>query len=350
MKMQIVNYYSLLNGVLPDGTNPNNSISINKCSDWSMIDNVGVEHTLSGYPYMDWIDGWKKGIEPDPYCLSWNDYNDGEGNISSGLFNKYWRVAYEKMNGGAVLRTAYFNLTAIDIANFDYRDLIHITINNVSTYWTINKIIDYNPTNVELTKVELLEWKQAPDFATKRKDRSSEMSEFSERRIEQRQEAIKRTNTDGVVIENNSGNRASGTGVALGRGVVANNNQTVIGSYNDPNSTDVFQVGAGTSEDDRRTAFSISSRGEVKIGGGEIYVEEEDGTIHDLIVKKEAKLELTDSYTSDSTSLVENTNTDIEKLYLSKEKENTLPGRYNRPKTKQNTNEELSDVIKKKNK
>jgi len=354
MKLQIVNYYSLLNGVHQDGSNPNlasggNGLSINKCTNYNFKDDSGSPNDLEFYPYMDWIDGWKKGIEEDPYCLSWNDYNDGYGNISSGLFEKYWRVAYEKMNGGSVLRTAFLNLTAIDIANFDYRDLIHLTIDNVSTYWTVNKIIDYNPNKNILTKVELLEWKQAVDFATRRNESTSTMNETQERRLQQEDSVIKRTNNDGVTIENNSGNIASGTGVALGRGVVANNNQTVLGSFNDPNSTDIFQVGAGTSEDDRRTAFSISSQGEIKIGGGEIYVEEEDGTIHDLIVKKEATLQLDNNYTSNSSSLVENNNTDIDKLYLSKPKEYKLEEHKSYQKIKKKTEQEYKDVIKKKN-
>ena len=49
------------------------------------------------------------------------------------------------------------NLNAVDIAAFDYKDLIHITIDNVSTYWTVNKIVDYKPNQNVLTKVELLE-------------------------------------------------------------------------------------------------------------------------------------------------------------------------------------------------
>lgn len=346
MKMQIVNYYSLLNGVQEDGSNPQNNLSVNECSGWDFIDDAGQKNHLQFYPYMDWIDGWKKGIAEDPFCLSWNNYNDGEGNTSKGLFEKYWRVAYEKMNGGSALRTAFINLTAVDIANFDYRDLIHILIDNVSTYWTVNKIIDYNPNRSELTKVELLEWKQAVDFSSRVSRSNSQMNEFSEKRFEQKQSAIKRTESNGVVIENDSGNTSSGTGVALGRGVVANNNQTVIGSYNDPNSSDVFQVGSGTSEQDRRTAFSISSKGEVKIGGGEIYVEEEDGTIHDLIVKKDV-ITREINYSGD---MIENSDTDIEKLYLNKEKEYKLQEQENRKRINNKTSETLNDVFKKKNK
>ncbi len=346
MKLQIVNYYSLLNGVRQDGTNPVGNISVNECSPYVFKDDQGSSHLLTAYPYMDWIDGWKKGIESDPYCLSWNNYNDGEGNTSFGLFEKYWRVAYEKMNGGSVLRTAFINLSAVDIAEFDYRDLIHFTIDNVSTYWTVNRIIDFNPNKRELTKVELLEWKQSPDFASKPRNSGSEMLEFSEKRIEQEETAIRKNNDNGVTIENDSGNRSSGTGVALGRGVVANNNQTVIGSFNDPNSTDVFQVGAGTSENDRRTAFSINSQGEVKIGGGEIYVEEEDGTIHDLIVKKNTVTREVDY----DGNMIENSETDIDKLYLTKPQEYRIKQNNIYKKIEKKTTDELRDAQIKKNK
>ena len=199
------------------------------------------------------------------------------------------------MNGGSALRTCKMNLNAVDIAAFDYKDLIHITIDNVSTYWTVNKIVDYKPTQNVLTKVELLEWKESVDFGKRRNEGFGEArlgyqnnleSDPGDEIMQHDKSVILRNENDGVLLHNNSNNSSQGTGVALGRGVVANNNQTILGQYNDPNTTDIFQIGTGKGPGDRQTAFSISESGVVQIGeGDDIFVEEVDGTIHDLVIK-----------------------------------------------------------------
>tara|TARA_R110000824_G_scaffold72595_2_gene185181 strand:- start:3643 stop:7350 length:3708 start_codon:yes stop_codon:yes gene_type:complete len=129
------------------------------CADWDFVRSNGAIWTFVGYPYMDWIDGWRQGISIDPYNLSWGDHDDGKGHVSPGLFSKYWSHAFDRMSGGATTRTCKMNLTAGDIARFDYRDLIHIKIDSVSTYWTVQAIKDYKPNKKELTTVELIEWK-----------------------------------------------------------------------------------------------------------------------------------------------------------------------------------------------
>ena len=144
---------------------------------------------------------------------------------------------------------------------------------------------------------------------------------------------ISMSRENGFTLQNNSDNTSIGTGLALGTGVVANNNQTVLGKFNNPNTTDIFQVGIGTSDDDRQTAFSISKDGCVKIGGGEIYVEEEDGTIHDLIIKK-APYKIAESQIDEEgrniVKAVEFSDTDIEKLYSSEELEEEKNNRIQR--------------------
>ena len=52
------------------------------------------------YPHLGWINGWSKGVAIDPYNLSWDDYDDGSGFVSPGLFSKYWKNAFNKMTGG----------------------------------------------------------------------------------------------------------------------------------------------------------------------------------------------------------------------------------------------------------
>jgi len=265
------------------------------CSNWRFVDQNGTAHTKTHYPHLGWKNCWLKGVAEDPYSLHWGDESDGYGNTSEGLFTKYWRTAYEKMNGGAALRTCRMNLNAIDIAAFDYRDLIHLQIDGVSTYWTINKIIDYKPNQNELTKVELIEWKQAADYARSRGEakRVGGTQDVSEETI------IKDTKSSGLVLTNNTNNSSTGTGIAFGRGVVAEDNQTILGNYNQTNADDILQIGSGINSKNRTTALSVTKTGEVQIHGGELAVEETDGIVHDLVFTDE--------------------NGDIKKVYLKKE-------------------------------
>ena len=130
-------------------------------STWQYVDENAISHNKNHYPYSGMVNKYAKRTgNYDPYCITFNDHEHRNTNIvSPGLFTKYWGRAYRMLNGGSALRTCSVYLTANDIANFDYRDLIHIEIDNVSTYWTVNKIIDYNPTVNNLTTVELIEYK-----------------------------------------------------------------------------------------------------------------------------------------------------------------------------------------------
>ena len=281
--MRLLNYYGKTN-----------------CSSYNFIDASGAVNNESTYPYLGTTNEWIKGLSSDPYSLSWGDENDGttanngNGFVSPGLFTKYWRVAYLKMNGGSALRTCKMNLDANDIALFDYRDLILLKIDEVNTYWTVNKIKDYTPNQNLLTTVELLEWKQDVDFG---KDRSSKKPRKPPE--PKKEKIISQSNDSGVVLRNDTRNSSIGTGIAFGNGVVAQNNQTVLGNYNKLNNTDILQVGSGLNPLDRSTAFTIKGSGEVEIHGGETTVEETDGIIHDLVY--------TDS------------DGNIQKLYLKKE-------------------------------
>ena len=60
------------------------------------------------------------------------------------------------------LRTAYFDLKAKDIVYLDFTKLIYID----GIYWRINKVVDYQPSKNEPTKVELIEWLQTGTFAS----------------------------------------------------------------------------------------------------------------------------------------------------------------------------------------
>ena len=72
-------------------------------------------------------------------------------NTNNNLYNSYWRRTVAQINGGKLL-TAYFLLYEVDIQLMELNDKIRID----NSWWSINKIIDYNANDWQPTKVELI--------------------------------------------------------------------------------------------------------------------------------------------------------------------------------------------------
>jgi hypothetical protein len=72
-------------------------------------------------------------------------------NTNNNLYNSYWRRTVAQINGGKLL-TAYFLLNEVDIQLMELNDKIRID----NSWWSINKIIDYNANDLVPTKVELI--------------------------------------------------------------------------------------------------------------------------------------------------------------------------------------------------
>jgi hypothetical protein len=210
----------------------------------------GTIFTTSRYPHLGWINGWKKGFSKDEFNLSWDDYNDGSGYVSPGLFTKYWKNAYDKMNGGALVRTCNMALNAVDINNFDYRDIIHLKIDDVSTYWTVQSIKDYKPNNNQLTKVELIEWKYDANYA------SPTGSLFVDPNVNPPVEAEEDNGKDDAV----------------------------------PKSKTYATVEVKSKLKSIENAFTVDNNGKVELHGCELVVEEADGTICTLLYTEENDL------------------------------------------------------------
>lgn len=69
----------------------------------------------------------------------------------TNLFNLFWRRTAAQIDKGRMLE-AYFHLTNNDISTFTLDSKIKLE----NSYWIINKVIDFNPNEDGLTKVELL--------------------------------------------------------------------------------------------------------------------------------------------------------------------------------------------------
>ena len=307
----------------------------------SIIYGGGV--TMAGYPYIDTVNNYSGTA--DQFNLHWNDVIARDNTVSPGLYRKYWKNLHDKITGGAALRTCLMNLTDVDVADIDYRDIILIRENGASTYWTINKIIDYAPGGHQLTKVELVQWDKPPklnaiseNFAPKNnawvgppknptyenpiKGKSVYKAPSLKKQPKKNKSknnvktSLNKKGEIGFVLNNNSKNKTKGTGIALGHNVKATSEQTVLGKYNKPNNTDIVQIGGGykskiSGEIVRSNAISVDRHGNVNFFGGEVaaeftagdvsiigdvYFEDENGKPRKLYLKDSGSSETKSGY------------------------------------------------------
>jgi len=78
-------------------------------------------------------------------------FYEGYSITNNNLYNLYWRRTVNQINVGKML-TAYFNLREDDIQGLKLNSKIRID----NSWWTINKVIDYDCNAQNLTKVELM--------------------------------------------------------------------------------------------------------------------------------------------------------------------------------------------------
>lgn len=148
-------FLPLLNGAAPK-TNIRILVDNRQKVAQEVIINSGYDTQTStggAYPYLSHFGGgdpfnpiFDINFAPAQYY-----YYQVAQNTNNNLYNKYWRRTVAQINGGKLL-TAYFLLNEIDIQLMELNDKIRID----NSWWSINKIIDYNANDLVPTKVELI--------------------------------------------------------------------------------------------------------------------------------------------------------------------------------------------------
>jgi hypothetical protein len=122
---------------------------------WSIRNGVGgsVIASYSDYGYAGHLD--------DPYNpqadINWGVtkevYYNPTSVTAANLFNGYWsEYIAEITDKDSKLLTCSLKLNEVDIYNLDFSKLIYID----GSLWRLNKVLDYNPMDFNVTKVELL--------------------------------------------------------------------------------------------------------------------------------------------------------------------------------------------------
>ena len=134
---------------------------IKTCSPYNIIDAgaVGLYGILE-YPLFHHFDDALNPTFDLNFALCDYLFYDGYTTTNNGLYNNFWRRTINQINTGKML-VAMFDLDEYDIQTLRLNDKIYID----NSWWSINKIIDYNANNRQLTKVELLSTDNEIDFA-----------------------------------------------------------------------------------------------------------------------------------------------------------------------------------------
>lgn len=120
----------------------------------TIMSGYDTETTTAGeYPYLSHFGG-PDALNPTSdinFATCDFYYYQVAQNTDNNLYNRYWRRTVAQINGGKML-TAYFYLRESDIHYMELNDKIRID----NSWWSINKVIDYNANNEQPTKVELI--------------------------------------------------------------------------------------------------------------------------------------------------------------------------------------------------
>jgi hypothetical protein len=168
-------------------------------------------------------------------------------NTNNNLYNIYWRRTVAQINGGKLL-TAYFYLRENDIQLMELNDKIRID----NSWWSINKVIDYNANNLQPTKVELISLETEIDLPTFFSGSITPVGPGDGSQIQSIMNTYRSTtnvttnNNDSIIIGSGNvvgdGLRALvvGDGLSIENDGIATTNLTVTGTLNNRSVSDIL--------------------------------------------------------------------------------------------------------------
>jgi len=168
-------------------------------------------------------------------------------NTNNNLYNIYWRRTVAQINGGKLL-TAYFYLRENDIQLMELNDKIRID----NSWWSINKVIDYNANNLQPTKVELISLETEIDLPTFYSGTTTPVGPGDGTQIQSIMNTYRSTtnvttnNNDSIIIGSGNvvgdGLRALvvGDGLSIENDGIATTNLTVTGTLNNRSVSDIL--------------------------------------------------------------------------------------------------------------
>lgn len=131
---------------------------------WSYV-GAGGTTAETTYPYAGHLDNpYTPTIDLNfdiPEQIYWSSGGINNNYTNNNLYNKYWRQFIEEITDkDSKIVVAYFRLRSLDVFQLDFKNFIHVDGIN----YRLNKILDYDPSSEETTKVELSKIKSGASF------------------------------------------------------------------------------------------------------------------------------------------------------------------------------------------
>lgn len=203
-------------------------------------------------------------------------FKDVEG--SDGLWTDYYSLSAREIQEGKRAKV-YFTFDLVDYNSLDFRKPIYIDNRypELEGYWRVVKVNNYKPTSRSISvEFELIQAKNYEALGSNSRavianesavdiNNNNYNTAYSQVDTNQSTSSSQRTTNIGYNRVSDNGNTVFGNNLeSLGQ------NQTVVGTYNLDVSSDIFQLGTGTSEDNRFSLIRVDEDGGIYFNGQQI--------------------------------------------------------------------------------
>lgn len=131
---------------------------------WNYVTSGGT-FSESTYPYAGHLDSVATPTLDLCFATPKEVFYNAINYTDNNLWNKYHsKFITEITDKDSKILTAHFYLKPLDILLLSFRDLYYIEVNGVNAYYRLQRVMDYDPTKEQTTKVEFLKIKAASVF------------------------------------------------------------------------------------------------------------------------------------------------------------------------------------------
>ena len=138
--------------------------AVNTSFAWNYV-TVSGTNTETTFPYAGHLDSVATPTLDLCFATPKEVFYNAVNYTDNNLWNKYHsKFITEITDKDSKILIAYFYLKPLDILLLSFRDLYYIEVNGVNAYYRLQRVVDYDPTKEQTTKVQFLKIKNASVF------------------------------------------------------------------------------------------------------------------------------------------------------------------------------------------
>lgn len=132
----------------------------NTSQPYSYVASSGVT-TQTTYPYVGHLDDPLNPTLDLNFGAPIEVFYTTQNYTNNNLFNKYWKKFVQEISDiNSKIFTGYFYLTPLDVLKLDFKNFYYFE----GDYWRLNRVFDYNPNQMSVTKCEFIKLIEYPTF------------------------------------------------------------------------------------------------------------------------------------------------------------------------------------------